>query len=387
MIGPAENERVPATVVLDGRRLCEIRKRLHDGDLKLRLALDILVREADRWLREHPWTVTSKPQTPPSGDKHDYLSQAPYWWPADTPDGLPYVRRDGQVCPESTQCPDKKNKSKMFRSAYTLALAWFYTSNEDYAVQATRILRTWFIGPETKMNPNLNHAQIIPGANLGRAIGIIDFSQQYTSILDAVAILANSSAWTPDDMSEFRRWNSEFLGWLRHSPFGKEESLEKNNHGTFAALQKAGISLFLDDKAGTTEEVEILRMRMSEEIAADGSLPRELARTRSWHYSCFNLVAFTRGAMIARKVGIDLWSNQDIHRAVEFLLPFATGTTRWPHLEIGFLAFAAYDIARASADMGSKQARALMEKLEMPPEADRLWELRPAPEQLDAVKV
>ena len=35
------------------------------------------------------------------------------------------------------------------------------------------------------MNPSLNHGQFIPCKYDGRAIGIIDFSQSFTSVLDA----------------------------------------------------------------------------------------------------------------------------------------------------------------------------------------------------------
>ena len=392
MVDQQSRRSVPATVVLDGARLANIKESLHGGDAELGGVLCRLVKQADRWLLEGPWTVTAKNQMPPSGDKHDYLSQAPYWWRSDTPDGMPYIRRDGQVNPESLQCPDKINKSKVFQSLYILALAWFYTGNRAYAIHAAEIVRSWFLAPETKMNPNLNHAQVIPGANSGRAIGIIDFSQQYTSVLDAVAILASGApGWTNADMTAFRSWNRDYLGWLVHSPFGIEESLEENNHGTFAAMQKAGVSLFLGDSNTAIEVVRILRERAGREISADGSQPRELVRTRSWHYSCFNLVAFTRAALIAQKVGMDLWgcvgaNAQGVHKAVEFLLPHATGSISWPHPELKFLPFAAYDVIRASAEAGSPQAVALVDRLQRPAMEDDLWQLRPAPEQLDAVK-
>ncbi|KAJ9606332.1 hypothetical protein H2200_009293 [Cladophialophora chaetospira] len=393
MAGQHNRRLVPATVVLDGARLYNIKKNLHGGNAELNTVLSRLVKQADRWLLEGPWSVTSKQQIPPSGDKHDYLSQAPYWWRSDTPDGMPYIRRDGKVNPESLQCPDKTNKSKVFQSSYILALAWFYTGNKAYSIHAAEIIRNWFLAPETRMNPNLDHAQIIPGANSGRAIGIIDFSQQYTGILDAAAILASGApGWSDAYVAAFRSWNRGYLNWLTHSPFGVEESLEENNHGTFAAMQKAGVSLFLGDIDATLKEVKILRERISREISADGSQPRELARTRSWHYSCFNLVAFTRAACIAQKVGMDLWGcvgaeGQGVHTAVEFLLPYATGSTSWPHPELKFLAFAAYDVVIASAEAGSLQAVAIVDRLRKPPTEDDLWQLRPAPEQLDDVKV
>ncbi len=41
-------------------------------------------------------TVVDKPQASPSGDAHDYVSYARYYWPDPTkPDGLPYINHDG----------------------------------------------------------------------------------------------------------------------------------------------------------------------------------------------------------------------------------------------------------------------------------------------------
>lgn len=42
-------------------------------------------------------------------------------------------------------------------------------------------------------------------------------------------------------------------------------------------------------------------------MAADGSLPAELARTRPFHYSFFSLVAMTRMASLSACVDVDLW--------------------------------------------------------------------------------
>lgn len=71
---------VPKTVVIDGQRMAKARTSLKLGDKKLKKALKALTTEADSWLTKGPWTVTSKPNPPPSGNIHDYLSQAPYWY-------------------------------------------------------------------------------------------------------------------------------------------------------------------------------------------------------------------------------------------------------------------------------------------------------------------
>jgi hypothetical protein len=389
--GVPESFTCPATVVLEGKRLAETKARLAEGGHDLMEALGFLTVQADKWLGCGPWAVANKKILPPSGDKHDYASQAPYWWPSPNGGTAPYIQRDGERNPECKQYTDKDDRERMFESSYVLALAWYYTGNRLFAQHSGNIIRTWFLSPETRMNPNLNHAQIIPGINTGRAIGIIDFSQGYTSVLDAAAILDGAPGWTLQDMQNFQEWNRDFLKWL-DGEFGTKEKAERNNHGTFATMQTAAIALFVGDTAKARKEVLSMMTFIDEQIAADGSQPLELKRTRSWHYSTFNLVAYTRGAAIGKKLGVDLWNYMgaqggSINKAVDFIIPYAIGESakEWMFPELRFEAFGASDIIHAAADAGNCKAKAALSKLSVPPKGD-LWELRPAVEQLDPVK-
>ncbi|MET9496128.1 alginate lyase family protein [Streptomyces sp. NPDC006552] len=394
--GASTREPVPRTAVLDGVRLQQTRLRLAHGDPRLARAARELTARADRWLGQGPWTVVDKPKPAPGGDVHDYLSQAPYWWPTtsptpDNPWGCPYEQRDGQRNPEVDTGTDRQDVEKVFDSSYDLALAWYYTGKKQYAVKAGQILRTWFLDAATKMNPNLDHAQFIPCKYDGRAIGVIDFSQSYTSVVDAAALLATGApGWTRSDRAGMGEWNEDFLDWLVHSDFGKQEGAADNNHGTFYDMQVAALAYATGDTALARRTVRAAGpARVDAQIAGDGTQPQELARTRSWHYSTFDLVAYTRLAAIGRHVGVDLWryrgpQGQSLFKAVDYLLPAATGASAWPHPELEFHRFAASDVVRAAADAGDAAARRAVPELEAPPGGD-LWELRPAAEQLDSI--
>jgi hypothetical protein len=389
-------DRIPHTAVLDGARLHRTKVRLDHGHPRLRRAVALLRGRADRWLDQGPWTVVDKPRPAPSGDLHDYLSQAPYWWPTTTPGpdnpwGCPYVQRDGERNPEVDSGTDRQDVEKTFDSAYDLSLAWYYTGDARYAEKAGQVLRTWFLDPATRMNPNLNHAQFIPCKYDGRAIGIIDFSQSYTSVLDALALLESGApGWTAKDRSGMARWNTAFLDWLRNSDFGKQEATATNNHGTFYDLLLAGLAYATGDRELARRTVLDARLkRIAPQIAADGSQPQELTRTRSWHYSTFTLVAHARLAAIGRNAGVDLWAYQgpdqeSLFKAVGYLLPAATGAAAWPHPELEFRRYAATDVVHAAADAGDRRAQRAVRSLEEPPGGD-LWVLRPAAEQLDSI--
>jgi hypothetical protein len=383
---------IPNTVVIDGSRLVENKQRIRAGHTSYITALNHLIAQADSWLDKGPWTVTNKTQAPPNGTIHDYASQAPYWFASNTTTGCPYVQRDGVRNPEVDKYPDHSARAQMFNSSYILSLAWYYTGEARYAKHASLILQTWFIDPATAMTPHLSHAQIIPCSNDGRAIGIIDFSQEYTNVLDAAAILASTNApgWTKASQRAFMDWNKKFLDWLVNSTFGKEEAGEENNHGTFANMLIAALALFTGDKALSKETCQVAKSLINGQIRPNGSQPMELARTRSWHYSNFNLGAHLRFALVAKKVGLDLFSyegpdGQSLFKATEFLLAAAVeGQSAWDFQELEFQPYAATDNVQAAADAGNRKAQAVVSRLPPPP-GGNIYMLRPAAEQLDNI--
>nr|WP_323746177.1 alginate lyase family protein [Catenulispora pinisilvae] len=394
--GATHGFQIPQTVVLNGVQMAVTRELVRAGVPAFQTPLAELRQQADAALTTGPWSVMDKPQLPPSNDKHDYLSQAPYWWPTTpattaNPWGCPYVQKDGVRNPAIDDITDHAERGEMFNAVYDLTLAWYYTGDPAYAQRAALDLRTWFVDPATRMNPSLDYTQFIPCMVSGRGIGIIDFSQQFTDILDAVALLnTGAPGWTGADQAGMTTWNKQFLTWLQTSKNASDEAASTNNHGSFFDMQEAALALATGQPAlARSIVVTAESKRLDVQIAANGGLPLELSRTRSFHYSTFDLVALTRLAMIGQHVGVDLWhySTPDggtLFKAVDFVVPAATGQAAWTYPELQFQAFAAVDVVHAAADAGDRTARAAVAKLPVPPGGD-LWLLRPAPEQLDPI--
>jgi hypothetical protein len=308
------------------------------GAPEARLAL---IRAADRALETKPVSVMDKTRIPPSGDKHDYLSQAPYWWPDPTkPDGLPYIQRDGQTIPDrSTNAFDRTNIGRIIGAVSTLGAGFKETGDERYAEHGAKLLRVSFLDPATRMNPNLNYAQGIPGITEGRGIGIMDTSG-LVGVVDACRAFEKSKAFTEADSKGMKAWMAAYLDWMLTSKNGKEEAATRNNHGTYYDLQVATFALYTGKPDLAKRVVEEVRTRrIASQIEPDGKMPEELRRTKAFSYSTGNLRGLLDLADIGKELGVDLWNyktadGRGIRKAIDYLAPFVDPANKWPHQEI-----------------------------------------------------
>jgi hypothetical protein len=317
--------------------LLAARARAKTGDSDLLPLLDALKAEAEVILSaDVTYSVTNKPFIPPSGDKHDYMSMGPYWWPDTTkPDGLPYIRRDGQVNPER-DLYDAIPMRTMDGEVTTLAVAYFHLGDERYAKHACHLIRTWFLEPETRMTPHMEYAQAIPGKVQGRGTGIID-ARSLFRISESLALLEHSPHWTQEDHKALQTWYGEFLDWMLTSENGLDEEDSRNNHGTWYDVTAVNLALFTgqDDIARRILEAAP-DYRIMSQIEADGRQPLELRRTRSYHYSVMNLKGFFALALMGEKLGINLLGSDTEHglrakAALDYLLAANKDEAAWPY--------------------------------------------------------
>ena len=293
-------------------------------------ALKKLIADADKALAVTPPSVMQKTKVPPSGDKHDYMSIAPYFWPNPaTKDGLPYVRKDGKVNPESRAeaANDTLRARLVGTTVETLALGYYFTRDEKYAEHAAKVLRTWFLDPATKMTPHFRFAQAIPGVNDGRGTGLIE-ARGLADAADAAILLAGSKHWSAADQQALLAWGEVYFEWLLGSKNGQDERAAKNNHGTWYDVQAVKWALVLGRKDKAKEIcAEAITRRIGVQIQPDGKQPLELVRTASFSYSCFNLLALARLADLSEHAGVDLWQHKttdgrSIRVALDFLVPY-----------------------------------------------------------------
>ncbi|WP_297970639.1 alginate lyase family protein [uncultured Bacteroides sp.] len=299
--------------------------------------------EADKLLDVQPVSVMLKEKAPASGNKHDYMSLARYFWPDPTkPDGLPYITRDGESNPEL----DKYDRNRLGETAgrvTTLALAWYFSGDERYAQKATELIRVWFFNKDTRMNPHLEYAQVAMGHNnnKGRSFGVID-TYSFIEMLDAVQLLEQSKAFTSKDSKQLKAWFGKLLDWLLTSQQGKDEAAATNNHSIAFDAQAISFALYVGNLNVARDIINALpEKRLFKQIEPDGTMPRELRRTRAFHYSQYNLTHIIDIMTMAQKLGIYLDNatsadGRNFYKAMDYMAGY-TGKplAEWPYQEIG----------------------------------------------------
>lgn len=294
-------------------------------------------------LRHGPYSVTHKSIAPASGNKHDYSSIGPYWWPdAARPNGLPYVRRDGQANPERNGDGfDAARLNALSNDVSILARAYFLIDDRVYADKAAGLVRTWFLDPATRMNPSLSYAQAIPGVTAGRPEGIID-GHRFIPIIESIGLLTPSGALSQGETESLKSWFGDLSTWMITSEMGRSERAKNNNHGIYFDLLASHYALFAGNEALAREIIAAFpQTRIATQFAPDGRLPEELSRTRSWHYMNWTLVATSKLAGLGECVDVDLWTSSapngaSLRRSLSWLAQYVARENTWPFPESAF---------------------------------------------------
>jgi hypothetical protein len=184
------------------------------------------------------------------------------------------------------------------------------------------------------MNPHLLYAQAIKGRFTGRGIGIIDMIQMI-EVSQALIVLEKSKSAKPAEYIQFRAWFDKYLNWVTHHKYGIDEMNALNNHGTCWTMQVAGFARFTQNDS----LLDVCRQRYTTlhlpgQMALDGSFPKELARTKPYGYSLFNLDAMAMLCQMLSDKQNNVWEfaledKRTIRKGIGFMYPFVADKKKW----------------------------------------------------------
>ncbi|HEX5170338.1 MAG TPA: alginate lyase family protein [Cyclobacteriaceae bacterium] len=296
---------------------------------------DHILAEAEWAMTASPRTITSSGCSRSAGGKHDFYSEGDYWWPDPQHPGGPYIQRDGITNPDNF-VDHRKALIRLSRIVGALASAYRLTGDDQYAARAFAHLNAWFVDTTTRMNPSLLYAQAISGRVTGRGIGIID-TIHLMEVAQGTRVIEASPLADQRIVGEVKHWFDQYLQWLLTHPYSRDEMNATNNHGTCWVMQVASFARL----TASDSILRICRDRYKEiilpnQMATDGSFPRELGRTKPYGYSLFNLDAMAMVCQILSDDKNDLWNVQtadgkNIRKGIDFMYPFVRDKQAWPY--------------------------------------------------------
>ena len=294
-----------------------------------------VISAADRYLREQPVTITASSSPRSAGGRHDFFSEADYWWPDPANPKGAYIQRDGMTNPDNF-VEHRRAMVRLSLQVPALAAAYRLTNDRRYAAHATGHLLAWFADDATRMNPHLLYSQAIHGRVTGRGIGIID-TVHLVEVARAIPTIEDSGALTGSQRTAIRDWFSQYLAWMTTHQYGIDEREARNNHGTCWLMQVAEFARLVgrDDLAAYCR-TRYKTVLLPNQVAADGSFPEELRRTKPYGYSLFNLDAMATVCQILSTTAENLWTyttpdGRGIRTALAFLFPYIANKKTWPH--------------------------------------------------------
>ena len=290
-----------------------------------------MLARADRFLLQKPITITAFPAERSAGGLHDFYSEGPYWW--ENPEDLegPFIRRDGLRNPSNFTKHDDAMVALHQIITYLIA-AYVISGDEQYASHALRHLQAWFVQSDTKMNPHLLYGQAIKGRVKGRGIGLIDMVP-LIDISQGVVLLRQLGFLKDDTMKPLQDWFDQFATWMTTHPYGIDERDHGNNHSTWWAAQIAAYGRV----TGRSDLLKIAQEQFKKilplQMDVEGKFPKELDRTRPYHYTIYNLDAWTKLALLASTQEENLWTYQSAHgslrAAIDFFVPYMEDISNW----------------------------------------------------------
>ena len=287
---------------------------------------------ASEFVSQPPLTITAFPAIRSAGGLHDFFSQADYFWPNPKDPNGPYINRDGQSNPDNFD-DHRKAMVQLSIQMPALTAAWLLTGDGRYARRACDHLRAWFVTEKTRMNPNLQFAQAVQGVSTGRSYGIID-SLHLVEVARAASFLA-AGILSPQDAGAIKDWFHSYLDWLSTSTPGTTERDAKNNHAMCWALQAAEYARLAGDDVARKEVYRHYReILLPDQLAAVGSFPRELARTKPYSYSIFNFdvmagLCQSLKGLVPDPPTFQLSDGRGLSKAAEFIYPYVKDKSAW----------------------------------------------------------
>lgn len=286
---------------------------------------------ADTYVNNKVLIVTNKVHSF-SGNKHNLEGIAPYFWEKKVNGKVQWIAYDGKINPAISKYDNNKIYELETRLR-TLSIAYFLSGKSEYFNAYIKQINAWFISSKTKMYPNFDYAQLIPGKNnkKGEPGGLIE-AYALNGILESYRLLNSCKHINKRIDKSMKQWFSALALWMTTSENGIAESKTHNNHSIVYYENLINISIFINNDYLLKQALDGLSYAINDQIDENGHQKNELIRAAAYDYSVYNLTHIIDACIIAKNAGYDIYSihSKKIERAASFLLRYANENKKFP---------------------------------------------------------
>lgn len=296
-----------------------------------------IIASANRVLKTVPVAVTQKTKCI-SGDPHNFESLSIYWWPDPQNPNGPYICKDGYFNPEYKEY-DYERLLVLTENLRDVGKAFFLTGAGQYYDYFCRQLDVWFINKDTRMYPDFEYSQFIPGrnGNQGNPGGMTD-AYNFITIMEGIRLVDSVKSIGRKRRKAMNAWFGSFASWMQTSDLGIAVSHFKNGHCISYDLILYNMLIASANKSGCKALQEsFFSSRIASQInEEDGRIPEALVRTRAFFYSLHNLRRMLDFCYIAKSEDCEIppHSLALIGKGFQYLMSFHGKRDLFPYQEL-----------------------------------------------------
>lgn len=291
---------------------------------------DNILAAATEALKLAPQTITALPVPKKLASPHLYFSEDTEWFATESGH---FEHRPGYSNPAAFS----QHRDALVRMNGVVAAcvaAWRLTSEAKYAQHALSHLRAWFLTPDTRMEPNLDHAACIPPSTDGSYRGIEDTVMLAETVRCAAFLSAYNGPATEDEATALRQWFTDFTTWMNESKPGFIAREMKDRTAICWTLQAAEMARFTRNGALQLDCLHRFREKLLRQMNFDGQFPIELHRPDAYAASIFTLdcLSMTCEAVsspLDRLWDYNLQDGRGMRSAAAWLFPVLLNRGAW----------------------------------------------------------
>ena len=284
-------------------------------------------------LAQPPAPVTSVTAPVKGVDAHLYYSEDTEWWPKEGAPEEPFEHRPGYANPHAFTA-HRDAVVRLNGIVAACVAAWRLTAEARYGTHAMSHLRAWFLDPDTRMEPNLDHAACIPPSVDGTTRGVTETVCFAEIVRSASFLCAYNGVATEAEAADLRAWFGTFATWLNESKKGFIARESKDRLAICWTLQVAECARFAKIGALQLECSHRFRDKLLRQMNFDGEFPAELHRPDPYASSIFTLDCLSLTCEVLSTPMDRLWDynladGRGMRSAVAFLFPSLDRRASW----------------------------------------------------------